>query len=180
MSSRSAWQAGDRPFYAAFGWAYDLLITDPVQPWTEMVSATLDGDGIATPAQILDVGCGTGRHAAELARHGYRVELLDASASLLAQARARLPAPRRIAPTCVHWTWAAAMTRSLAVACSTTCSTTLTGTPPSPRSLATLTTPAWLFLDVRDAHRTWQRYADGLNSVVAVGKELLERVFIDG
>jgi len=34
--------------------------------------------------------------------------------------------------------------------------------------------------DVRDAHRTWQRYADGLNSVVAVGKELLERVFIDG
>jgi len=36
---------------------------------------------------ILDVGCGTGRHALELARRGYKVAGVDLSDSLLAQAR---------------------------------------------------------------------------------------------
>jgi len=36
---------------------------------------------------ILDVGCGTGRHALELARRGYQVVGLDLSESLLAQGR---------------------------------------------------------------------------------------------
>jgi 2-polyprenyl-3-methyl-5-hydroxy-6-metoxy-1,4-benzoquinol methylase len=35
---------------------------------------------------ILDIGCGTGRHAIELARRGYRVVGVDLSASQLAQA----------------------------------------------------------------------------------------------
>jgi SAM-dependent methyltransferase len=101
MPSQSARQASDRPFYASYGWAYDLLITDPVQPWTDMVSATLDAAGITAPARVLDAGCGTGRHAAGLARRGYRTELLDASASLLAVARARLPqAPAHHADLC--------------------------------------------------------------------------------
>jgi 2-polyprenyl-3-methyl-5-hydroxy-6-metoxy-1,4-benzoquinol methylase len=38
-------------------------------------------------ARILDVGCGTGRHAIELARHGYSVTGIDLSASQLARAR---------------------------------------------------------------------------------------------
>jgi SAM-dependent methyltransferase len=76
MATQSARQADDRPFYAAYGWAYDLLITHPVQPWAEMVSAALDSAGIDAPARILDAGCGTGRHAAELAHRGYRVDLL--------------------------------------------------------------------------------------------------------
>ena len=37
-------------------------------------------------AAILDVGCGTGRHAVELAGHGYRVTGLDLSAGMLAEA----------------------------------------------------------------------------------------------
>jgi 2-polyprenyl-3-methyl-5-hydroxy-6-metoxy-1,4-benzoquinol methylase len=37
--------------------------------------------------RILDVGCGTGRHALELARRGYTVVGIDLSESLLAQAR---------------------------------------------------------------------------------------------
>lgn len=37
-------------------------------------------------AAILDVGCGTGRHAVELARRGYAVTGLDLSAAMLAQA----------------------------------------------------------------------------------------------
>ena len=38
MAIQSARQADDRPFYAAYGWAYDLLITHPVQPWAEMIT----------------------------------------------------------------------------------------------------------------------------------------------
>jgi len=41
MATQSARQAGDRPFYAAYGWTYDLLITHPVQPWAHLVSAAL-------------------------------------------------------------------------------------------------------------------------------------------
>jgi SAM-dependent methyltransferase len=101
MAAQSARQAGDRPFYAAYGWAYDLLITRPVRPWADMVSAALDSAGIAAPARMLDAGCGTGRHGAELARRGYRLDLVDASASLLGQARARLPhAPAHRADLC--------------------------------------------------------------------------------
>ncbi len=37
-------------------------------------------------ASILDVGCGTGRHAVELARRGYAVTGLDLSAAMLAKA----------------------------------------------------------------------------------------------
>lgn len=39
-------------------------------------------------ASILDVGCGTGRHAIELARRGYRVTGLDLSSEMLALATA--------------------------------------------------------------------------------------------
>ena len=38
-------------------------------------------------AAILDIGCGTGRHAIELAKRGYSVTAIDLSASQLAKAR---------------------------------------------------------------------------------------------
>jgi SAM-dependent methyltransferase len=38
-------------------------------------------------ATILDVGCGTGRHAIELARRGFKVTGVDISAGMLAEAR---------------------------------------------------------------------------------------------
>jgi SAM-dependent methyltransferase len=38
-------------------------------------------------SRILDVGCGTGRHAVELARRGYQVTGVDFSAGMLAKAR---------------------------------------------------------------------------------------------
>jgi 2-polyprenyl-3-methyl-5-hydroxy-6-metoxy-1,4-benzoquinol methylase len=44
---------------------------------------------LAPGARILDVGCGTGRHAVELARRGFRVTGLDLSEGMLAQARAK-------------------------------------------------------------------------------------------
>ena len=36
---------------------------------------------------ILDIGCGTGRHSVELAKHGFRMTGVDLSAGMLAQAR---------------------------------------------------------------------------------------------
>ncbi len=43
------------------------------------------------PASVLDAGCGTGRVAIELARHGIEVVGVDADASMLATARDRAP-----------------------------------------------------------------------------------------
>jgi SAM-dependent methyltransferase len=43
-------------------------------------------------AAILDVGCGTGRHAVELARRGFRVTGVDISAGMLAGARKKADA----------------------------------------------------------------------------------------
>jgi SAM-dependent methyltransferase len=85
--------AAARPFYDRFGWAYDLLVDDPVEPWADAVEAALrERGGDRRPARILDAGCGTGRHAAELARRGHEIVLADAAPALLEQASARLPA----------------------------------------------------------------------------------------
>ena len=43
----------------------------------------------ATGATFLDIGCGTGRHAIELARRGFTVTGIDQSANMLAVARQR-------------------------------------------------------------------------------------------
>ncbi len=48
--------------------------------------------GFDKSAAILDIGCGTGRHAVELAKRGYSVTGIDLSASQLARARAKADA----------------------------------------------------------------------------------------
>lgn len=88
VNSRSARIASERPFYALHANAYDMLITDPVEPWTNAVHEDVTSSG-RRHARILDAGCGTGRHASALIELGHEVTLLDASAELLAIARAR-------------------------------------------------------------------------------------------
>jgi len=62
-----------------------------------LAAAGTDVHGEATfvrayqPASVLDAGCGTGRVAIELARHGIEVVGADVDASMLATARRRAP-----------------------------------------------------------------------------------------
>ena len=43
--------------------------------------------GLVPPLDVLDVGCGTGRHAIEMARRGYRIVGIDVAKRYLEQAR---------------------------------------------------------------------------------------------
>jgi 2-polyprenyl-3-methyl-5-hydroxy-6-metoxy-1,4-benzoquinol methylase len=90
MTSESGSVANDRPFYASFADAYDLLITDPVEPWVTAVSGAVSPRSRAS-VMLLDAGCGTGRQAAAFADAGYVVEMADASKDLLAIASRRSP-----------------------------------------------------------------------------------------
>ena len=90
VTSQSAWVSRTRPFYARHAQAYDLLVTDPVEPWAEAVHERLLRSGWPA-ASVLDAGCGTGRHAAALTALGHRVDLADAADGLLRQAAARCP-----------------------------------------------------------------------------------------
>jgi SAM-dependent methyltransferase len=93
--SSSARASSERPFYALHADAYDLLITDPVDPWVDAVHDRLESAG-RSPASVLDAGCGTGRHAAGLIAKGHRVDLVDASADLLSMAAKRCPSARTL------------------------------------------------------------------------------------
>ncbi len=63
----------------------------------ELAERGVDVHGEATfvrsfsPAAVLDAGCGTGRVAIELARHGIDTLGVDADASMIAEARRRAP-----------------------------------------------------------------------------------------
>jgi SAM-dependent methyltransferase len=63
-----------------------VTFPDPSQTAHEVERMTTLLD-LRSPMSILDVGCGTGRHALELARRGYRVTGIDVAKSYLEQAR---------------------------------------------------------------------------------------------
>jgi SAM-dependent methyltransferase len=74
----------DRPIYTSFAWAYDLVVPSPAAPQPEEAARLLAGR-----RTIVDVGCGTGRHTAFLASHGFDVVGIDLSAAMIAVARSR-------------------------------------------------------------------------------------------
>jgi len=53
------------------------------------VEFILEEFGLPAGSHILDVGCGVGRHAVELARHGLRVTGIDISEGMLSEGRRR-------------------------------------------------------------------------------------------
>ena len=77
-----------RPFYAEFAWAFDLLIDRPVQKECAVIATWLADRGFFPGATLLDAGCGTGRYSVELARRGYVVSGIDRSPDLISVARA--------------------------------------------------------------------------------------------
>jgi SAM-dependent methyltransferase len=80
-------EAGRRPFYSEYAWAFDLLIDRPVRKECAVIAAWLVERDILPGASILDAGCGTGRYAIELARRGYRVQGIDLSPELVEVAK---------------------------------------------------------------------------------------------
>jgi SAM-dependent methyltransferase len=67
-----------------------LRIYRPLLPAEEAaheVEAAMEALELAPPARILDLACGWGRHALELAARGYRVTAVDLSETLLAEGR---------------------------------------------------------------------------------------------
>ena len=75
-----------RPIYTSFAWAYDLVVTSPAAPQPQAAARLFAGR-----KRIVDVGCGTGRHAAFLAEAGFDVTGIDTSEEMLAVARGRAP-----------------------------------------------------------------------------------------
>lgn len=76
-------------FESAYADGYDLLYRDKdYVAECDLVERLLrTSSEFARAASILDIGCGTGGHAIELARRGYRIEGLDRSEAMLEQAR---------------------------------------------------------------------------------------------
>lgn len=60
---------------------------------TEYGTGLLDLLDIVPPGRVIDVGCGTGKHAAELARRGFDVVGIDADAAMVQRAQELHPGP---------------------------------------------------------------------------------------
>src|SRR3954471_24084374 len=74
--------------YAAY---YDLLYRDKDYPAeARYVQSLLRRHGISEGA-VLELGCGTGKHAEHLVRLGYSVQGIDLSPSMVEIARRRAP-----------------------------------------------------------------------------------------
>lgn len=85
----SDYEMSERPFYSSFAWAYDPLITGPIDSRCSFVQRVANLFGILPNSPLLDAGCGTGNYAIELAKRGYIVTGIDASMAFIALARAK-------------------------------------------------------------------------------------------
>jgi len=80
-----------RPSFSILARRYDRLMADvPYEGWAAFVLAALAGEG-ATPRDLLELGVGTGNALVPFLRRGLEAVGVDASAAMLAVARAKLP-----------------------------------------------------------------------------------------
>jgi SAM-dependent methyltransferase len=77
------WQTGFGPEYLAL---YDAFLAERTPVEVDQIEALLQ---LHPPRRILDLPCGQGRHAIELARRGYEVTGIDLSPYMLGVARER-------------------------------------------------------------------------------------------
>ena len=82
------WQSGFGPGYLAL---YDGFLAERTPVEVDQIEALLQ---LRPPRRILDLPCGQGRHAIELARRGYEVTGVDLSPYMLGVARERADASR--------------------------------------------------------------------------------------
>ena len=76
--------------YTRLAGVYDEVVVDPCHAdWAGFLDGLFEGDEDGV-SDVLDVCCGTGLLAAELAARGYRVTGVDASQAMLARARSLL------------------------------------------------------------------------------------------
>jgi SAM-dependent methyltransferase len=77
--------------FGAYAHYYDLLYRDKdYDGEAAFVQALLAEQGLPS-GSILELGCGTGRHAVQLARRGYEVAGYDSSPAMIAEARSNAP-----------------------------------------------------------------------------------------
>jgi SAM-dependent methyltransferase len=80
-----------KPVFDAYAAYYDLLYRDKdYHGEARYVRNLLARHGVDT-GRLLELGCGTGRHAEHLARLGYSVHGIDSSPLMVEKARERLP-----------------------------------------------------------------------------------------
>src|SRR2546428_2156051 len=82
------WQTGFGPSYLAL---YDDFLAERTPVEVDQIEALLQ---LHPPRRILDLPCGQGRHAIELARRGYEVTGVDLSPYMLGVAAERGSGPR--------------------------------------------------------------------------------------
>src|SRR5450432_1981030 len=78
--------------FGAYSRYYDLLYRDKDYAAEASYVRSLIGQHCPAATSILDLGCGTGRHALLLAEHGYRVTGVDGSPDMLIAARSQASA----------------------------------------------------------------------------------------
>ena len=80
-------------FSSGYAAAYDSLYgTKDYAGECDLIEQIFRTYANAPVASVLDLGCGTGNHALELARRGYKVAAIDQSVDMLAEARKKLAA----------------------------------------------------------------------------------------
>ncbi len=93
------------PFGALYADAYDGLYADKdYEGETRTLSICFERFAQHPVRRVLDLGCGTGRHAETLVRAGYAVVGVDRSEAMLEIARSRVPAARFVAADIGHVT----------------------------------------------------------------------------
>ena len=88
-------EAGVFDLYAAY---YDLLYRDKDYAAESAYVAGLLREVAPRAGRLLDLGCGTGGHAFELAKMGFEVSGIDLSAAMVARAQERRRAAPELAP----------------------------------------------------------------------------------